>query len=98
MCWHCRGQVERKFIQIQRSSVRVMKMRTHVVLVNREQEIVEREHLEALDETCRILQGLKLCSRHCATCPIASNIAEIALPPEKKAEIWDPSLALIRRR
>ncbi len=42
------------------------------------EELVERGHLEALDETCRILHGLRMCSRFCAACTIASNIAEIA--------------------
>ena len=52
---------------------------------DRGEELVERGHLEALDETCRILHGLKLCSRYCVACTIASNIAEIAFDrPESR--------------
>jgi len=77
-----------------------MKMQTYATLerIDREQEIAERGHLEALDETCRILSGLKLCSRYCAACDIACNIAEAALPSEKKVEAWNPSPVVIRRR
>ena len=77
-----------------------MKMQTYTMLerFDREQETVEQGHLEALDETCRILNGLKLCSRYCAACQIACNIAEIALPPEKRIETWDPSLVVVKRR
>jgi len=78
----------------------VMKMQTYATLerIDREQEMVERAHLEALDETCRILNGLKLCSRYCAACDIACNIAEAALPSEKKVETWNSSPVVIRRR
>ncbi len=78
----------------------VMKMQTHTMLerVDTEQEMVERGHLEALDETCRILNGLKLCSRYCAACTIACSIAEAALPSEKRVETWNPSPVVIRRR
>lgn len=75
-------------------------MQTYAMLerFNREQETVEKEHLDALDETCRILSGLKLCSRYCAACQIACSIAEIALPSEKRVETWNPSPVVIRRR
>ena len=65
-------------------------MQTYTMLerFDRQQEIA-KGHLEALDETCRILHGLKLCSRYCATCHIACNIAELALPLQKKTEVID---------
>ena len=84
----------------------VMKMQKYATLerFDREQETVEKGHLsidrsiEALDETCRILNGLELCSRYCAACQIACNIAEAALPTEKKVEAWNPSPVIVRRQ
>ena len=77
-----------------------MKMQTYVMLerFDREQEMVNGGHLEALDETCRILNGLKLCSRYCAACQIACDIAEVALPSEKGVKTWDLSPVVVRRR
>ena len=65
---------------------------------DRQQDMVEQGHLETLEETCRILNGLKLCTRYCAACQIACDIAEIALPSEKRVETWDPSPVVVRRR
>jgi hypothetical protein len=70
-----------------------MEMQTYVML-----EKPDREHLEALDETCRILNGLKLCSRYCVACSIACNIAEMTMPMDEKTETWSPSPIVIRRR
>ena len=77
----------------------MMEMQTYVVLEkpDREQEMVHRAHLEALDETCRILSGLRLCSRYCAACSIACDIAEMTIPTDEKAEAWSPSPVVIRR-
>ena len=79
--------------------IRVMKMQTCMMpesVFERGQDV--KAHLEALDETCRILHGLKLCSRYCAACTIACNIAEIALPMNEKTEIMEHSLVTMRRR
>ena len=78
----------------------VIEMESYIVLeeFDRQQEMAETGHLEILEETCRILNGLKLCSRNCVGCQIACNIAEIALPPEKRVETWDPSPVVVRRR
>jgi hypothetical protein len=77
----------------------VMKMQTYTVLErpDNKQETVQRGHLEVLDETCRILNGLKLCSRYCAACQIACNIAEITMPMDENVETWSPSPVVIRR-
>ena len=76
-----------------------MKMQTCMMpesVFERGQEL--RTDLEALDETCRILHGVKLCSRYCAACIIAWNIAEIALPMNEKTETMEHSLVTMRRR
>jgi len=77
----------------------VMKMQTYTMLERSDskQEMVQSGHLEALDETCRILNGLKLCSRYCAACSIACDIAEMTIPTDEKAEAWSPSPVVIRR-
>jgi hypothetical protein len=77
----------------------MMEMQTYVMLEkpDREQEMVNRGHLDALDETCRILSGLKLCTRYCAGCQIAYNIADAALAKEHRVETWNPSPVIVRR-
>lgn len=77
----------------------VAKMQAQVMLEripNEEKERAGKVHLRILDEACRILHGANLCSRCCATCEVASNIAGVTLPTETPVEAMNRSLAMLR--
>ena len=77
----------------------VMKMQCYTVLDGSfERESDGDGYIKVLDETCRILNGLKMCSRYCATCAIACSISKMTLEAgRERVETWNFSPVVVRR-